>query len=300
MNAWSAILLSVAAVVVFWTTWRGWRAGVVRQLVSLAALVLCGVLAISGGRVASPVLSTIGLPERWTFIGSIALAIVVYAVITGASWLLLKKTGHQEVGPVRFTYGLFGAIIGLLKGLLVVWVAAIGIRFAGGIVELQTELSDQTPSSLLRAPQGALGPAGRGDGLVEMSRALDQGIVGETLDLLDPVPAPLRQNTARLMHVVADHKAMARFRSYPGVRDLANHPKIFALGADREFQRAAADGNLLALAQNPRMQEVISDERIISTLQQIDLTKALDYALPEKPRRSPSEVRTSRPSRAAP
>ena len=294
------ILIGAAALVLVVTTWLGWRAGVVRQLVSLGALVASVAVIVFGGRFVMPLLASMGIAERWAFAGSMVLGLLLYGFLTLLSWLLLKRTSHQEVGAVRVTYGFFGAVIGLLKGLLVIWVAAVGIRFAGEITALQSELA-QRAQAPAPTQQAAIPPGASGLVLAEMSRVLDHGIVGAALDRVDPLPAPIRQNGPRLMRVLADDNAMSRFRSYPGVRDLVNHPKIIDLGTDRDFQRAAAAGDLISLAQQPRMQAVLGDEEVLAILGRIELGKALDHALATKPKRaSVPDVPSSRRKRFAP
>ena len=60
----SRILFVVAALVVLIHAWRGWRAGVVRQVVSLVALVVAGAAAFFGRELLVPVLRPLGLPEH--------------------------------------------------------------------------------------------------------------------------------------------------------------------------------------------------------------------------------------------
>ena len=280
----SRILFVVAAFVVLIHAWRGWRAGVVRQVVSLVALVVAGAAAFFGRELLVPVLRPLGLPERQlSFVAGAVLGVVIYFAILIFSAIVFKKTSQQDVGLVRLGYGFFGALIGALRGLVIVWIIFVVLRLFGVIAEVRVEMA--------RHPHGAHRPPGTAvNALAGVKSALDDGPLGAVLDRLDPFPSTLHRVIPKLVRVFNDEETAKRLRDYPGMQTLLNHPKLAELGRDPEVERAVEDKNYLALLRNDRVQAALSDSAFTATLLKFDLEKALDYALGsgEKPTATPS------------
>jgi len=145
------LLLAIAALVVVLKTWHGWRLGVVRQAIGLAALGLGVGAAVIGGPLVEPFLDlSLPLPDAArTPLAGVTLGVIVYFIVTLFAAVLFKKTEHQTVGVVRLGYGFTGAVLGLVTG--VVLAAALLVAFAAarghpGIVE---ELRDGNFSQAL-------------------------------------------------------------------------------------------------------------------------------------------------------
>ena len=273
------ILFAGAALVVLIHAWRGWRAGVVRQVVSLVAFGVAGAAAYFGNGLLVPVLRPLGLPERQlSFVAAAVLALVIYGGILMFSAIIFKKTSQQDVGLVRLGYGFFGALIGALRGLVIVWLIFVVLRLAGVIAEARVEMA--------RHPRGAHRPPGAAvNALAGVKSALDAGALGTVLDRLDPFPSALHRVVPKLIRVFSDEETAQRLRDYPGMHALLKHPKLAELGRDPEIERAVAEQNYLALLRNERVQEALSDPAFTAVLRKFELEKALDYALssPEKP-----------------
>lgn len=136
------LLYAIAALIIVLKTWHGWKLGVVRQAIGLAALALGAAAAVVGGPIVEPLLD-LSLPvpdEARTPLAGLALGVVVYFAVTFFAAVLFKKTEHQTVGVIRVSYGLAGAALGAVTGALLA--ALLLIAFVTGTVdpEIVTDL----------------------------------------------------------------------------------------------------------------------------------------------------------------
>jgi len=79
--------------------------------------------------------------------------------------------------------------------------------------------------------------------------------------------------------VLSSPQAAERFLSYPGARDLSEHPKIVALRNDQEIAQMFEQGRLLELLQDSRIIDAANDPELRANLKKFDIEAALDYAL---------------------
>ena len=268
------VLVVIAAIVLMRFTWVGWRTGVARQLVSVAGLGLAIFVGVTFRAAAVPLVQPLGLPDQiLEFASGAALAAVIYALVLLVSAILLKKTEQQDVSVVRFGYGLFGAVIGLAKGLVFVWAGCILLRLIGTAAAVQNELADPVRT------EEAVDP--RWDGFAKLE-VLDRGQIGALLDRVDPVPTTFRRSLPKLARVMRDDEHLDRLHAHPEMRKLVNHPKMLALQRDPELARALAENDMRKFIANPRVQEVFKDPDLQEIAKEIELEKVLDQVLAKK------------------
>ena len=246
-----SIFLIVASLLVAYQAWRGWRRGVVRQIASVVAIVVAYVAAIFGGRLLVPWLRPLALPDPLlAAIGGALCGVVTFAFVTLASALLFKKTSQQTVAMVRLGYGAFGALIGALFGVFLVWIAVLGIRVLGSFAEADVAVSGahrRNGDSRFRAETRSAHPPASGvRQIAEMKRLLEQGTTGAVVDQVDPIPDRLYSILGKLGQMFSDEQSMERFITHPGVRPLAQHPKIVALQDDPTIARDVLSRNYLS------------------------------------------------------
>ena len=82
--------------------------------------------------------------------------------------------------------------------------------------------------------------------------------------------------------VLSNPQRTQKFLTFPGARELAEHPKIVALRSDPEIADLIAQGRFLDLLQNPRVIEVANDPVLAERIRKFDIQRALDYALEER------------------
>ena len=79
--------------------------------------------------------------------------------------------------------------------------------------------------------------------------------------------------------VLSNPQRTQKFLTFPGARELAEHPKIVALRSDPEIADLIAQGRFLDLLQNPRVIDVANDPVLAERIRKFDIQRALDYAL---------------------
>ena len=75
---------------------------------------------------------------------------------------------------------------------------------------------------------------------------------------------------------------MRKFFTFPGARELSEHPKIVALRDDPAITEMIAQGRFLDLLQNQRIIDAANDPALVDRIKKFDLQRALDYAVEQK------------------
>ncbi|MBA3831976.1 MAG: CvpA family protein [Chthoniobacterales bacterium] len=225
-SLWQTIFVSFALILIAFEIVRGWRLGLVRQLVRLLAVLAAYAAGFFGGRMLLPVLRHfIQAPDLiLSVVSGAVLALVVYALITGVGAVLFKRTGQQSVGMVRFLYGVSGAALGVLFGLLSVWLIVVGVRSVGAIANAEVRSGRPPPNqpaftrSAIAARPAA--PPSFVASLAKLKNSIELGSLGDLVKSVDVVPANTYQALGKLGAVVSDPHSAARFLSYPGGRTI--------------------------------------------------------------------------------
>jgi Na+-transporting methylmalonyl-CoA/oxaloacetate decarboxylase gamma subunit len=292
---WQTIFLSFAAVLMLFQILRGWRLGLPRQLVRIAALVAAYSTALFGGRALLPFLRPVlNVPDFViAAIGGAILALLVYVVISTVGAILFKSTGQQTSGIVRLVYGLSGAALGVVFGLFFLWILLVGIRSLGAVAEAQInarapdrvspleelpERSTRTRRRPVEAPdQSSLAVT-----LARLKNSVELGTVGDVVKQTDVLPGGVYETLGKVGEVFARPERAGRFLSYPGVAELADHPKIHALRADPEIAQMLEQGRLWALLQDERLIDAANDPDLARQVKSLNFKAALDHALQEE------------------
>ncbi len=283
---WQTIFISFALIFVAFEIVRGWRLGLVRQLIRLLAVVAAYASGLFGGRIMLPALRHfVQAPDLvLSVISGALLALFVYAIITTLGAILFKRTGQQSVGMVRFLYGLSGAALGALFGLVSVWLIVVGVRAVGAIANAESSSSTPARRDQLLAPhRDAVAKTAEPPPLVaslaRLKNSIELGSLGEVVTSADVVPATTYQALGKLGAVVSDPQSAARFLSYPGAQRLTQNPRIIALRDDPVIIELIQQQRYLDLLQNPKLIEAMNDPTLAAEVRSFDFQKALDYAL---------------------
>ncbi len=290
---WQILFVSFAVAFVLFELLRGWRLGLFRQLVRVAAVIGAYTAAFFGGRAVAPYLrETIKAPD--VVISSIAgavLALLVYTVIAGVGAFLFKRTVQHESRALRVFYGSTGAILGIFFGLFFVWLILLGVRSIGAIADAQIRAQSAGPARFHEVPAGRRHepPPGRnrrlGEGeslttlLARLKNSVELGPIGRALRTTDVLPAGAYQTVGKLGEVLARPESAQRFLSFPGARALCQHPKIVALQNDPEITNMIRQGRFVDLLQNGRLIDALNDPIVLERVKHFDFERALDYAL---------------------
>lgn len=283
---WQTVFLSFAIVLILFEIVRGWRLGIMRQLMRVAAVVSGYAAAFFGGPMLVPLLrSWLKMPDMVvSVLAGAILGVAVYGIVASLGTVLFKRTSQQSSGMVRWVYGLSGALVGLCFGAFFIWLLLIGIRSAGSIADAQVQARAKS------GPQFVAQSQGRDDGprkpdadslmtfLARLKNSVELGTAGEVVKKTDAMPTGAYQSLGEMGTVLANPESARRLLSYPGARELSEHPKIVALRNDPEIAEMVAQGRLFELLRDPRIVEAVNDPTLAERVKQFDLKKALEFA----------------------
>ena len=269
---WQHAIFGVAAFFILYNVWRGWRLGVVRGVLRLAALFCAWI----GGSGAAGVTATVMTfftrqpPLLAPAIIGLGVGLAIYLVISLISRMLFKTTGEHE-GMVRFGFGFCGAIFGVIYGLLFLWAGITLIRGMGACGELRA-VQARNDNRSLETEKVALA-------LIKLKASLELGVTGQTLKQADPLPSSFYDNIVKLSMIGGDQVTLERFFQYPKTQEVLKNPKIAAILRDPALEKASQSRNILPLLRNKNFQAAASDPKVLEELRDFDLTAALNFAL---------------------
>jgi len=279
-DKWQLGLFLGAALILIYQIFSGWRRGLMRQAFNMLGIVISYFVGMVGGRFAVPVLRPMGYPDIVSAIaGGAIIGLIVLVVVSLFGALLFKKTSQQKVWVVRFFYGVSGAVLGGIMGIVMIWVALIGTRLLGTIAESETHPARHAFAGKADESKPVHEPGAIVRGLADMKHSLDQSVAAPFVEKLDPVPGNVYSILGKVVRMTTDSDAMNRFVEFPGAKTLENTPALVQLGKDPEIVAAIRSGNYLSLLGNKHIAEVANDPKFIELARKFELEKALDYAL---------------------
>jgi hypothetical protein len=294
---WQLVFISFAVILILFEVVRGWRLGLMRQITRLVALGAAYAAALLGGNLFVPVArSFFKMPDPvLSILCSAILAFAAYALISGVGAILFKRTTQQESGLVRFIYGFAGAFVGLFFGLFLLWLTVASVRAIGALAE------GEAASRSSAAVKGAQDPTSHAldvrrrflsessDGmqplamsLARLKNSLELGRVGNVLKNIDPISQRTYDTLEKAGSVLSSPERTQKFLTFPGARELAEHPKVVALRSDPEIADLIAQGRFMDLLENPRVIEAVNDPGLAARIKKFDIQRAFDYALETK------------------
>jgi len=290
---WQAIFVSFATVLILFEVVRGWRFGLLRQLVRLAALAAAYAAAFLGGRLVVPLARPfLKLPDIiLSILGGAVLALAVYALVASIGTILFKRISRQNSKLVRLVYALSGAVVGLFFGAFLLWMTVVSIRAIGAVADAQvrSRASSQATAahSLLDVRRRFLEESGEestslATSLARLKNSLELGTIGDAVKRTDPVRSQTYEMLGKVGSVFSNPKAAQKFLMFPGARGLSEHPKIVALRNDPEISDMIAQGLVLDLLQDQRIIDAANDSMLRERIKKFDLQRALDYSIQGK------------------
>src|SRR5881392_3800000 len=199
---WQAVIISFGVVLVLFEVVRGWRLGLLRQLVRVAALAAAYAAAFYGGGLVVPIVRPFfKMPDIvLSIVGGAVLAVAIYALVSGIGMILFKRTGQRSSTLIQLIYGFAGAIVGLFFGAFILWMVVASVRAVGAIAEAQVHGRASSSSGGQSATAHALdvrqrylsGSSGESTALgillARLKNSLELGPLGKAVKQIDPVP----------------------------------------------------------------------------------------------------------------
>jgi uncharacterized membrane protein required for colicin V production len=292
-SVWQTVFISFAIVLILLEIIRGWRLGIMRQLMRVAAVAAGYAAAYFGGDMLVPLLrSSIKMPDIIiSAISGAILAVAAYAIIASLGTILFKRTAQQSSGIVRLVYGLSGAALGSCFGVFFIWLILIGLRSVGSIADAQVQARpkpavSRSPSRLsAQSPVSERTPSVANFDidsvtilLARLKNSVEMGRVGDLVKKTDAMPIGVYKTLGEAGTVLSDPETARRFLDSPGARELSEHPKIVALRNDPEIVEMIAQGRLVELLGDPRVVDAVNDPTLAEHVKRFDMKKALEYA----------------------
>jgi uncharacterized membrane protein required for colicin V production len=293
---WQAVFVSFAVVLILFEVVRGWRLGLLRQLVRVAALAAAYAAAVFGGRLLVPIARPfLKMPDIvLSILAGAVLALVIYAFVTSMGMVLFKRTGQQNSKLIQLIYGFAGAIIGLFFGAFILWTIVASVRAVGAVADAQVRSQassfEASQSATLRAlavrrrffSEPNTGSTALATSLARLKNSLELGPIGNAVKQTDPVPLKTYEMLEKAGKVFSSPERAQKFLTFPGARELSEHPKIIALRDDPEISEMIAQGRFLDLIQDQRLIDAANDPALANRIKKFDLQRALDYAVEQK------------------
>jgi uncharacterized membrane protein required for colicin V production len=272
-----------AALLVSYLAWNGWRQGVVRQAMTIFAIASAYAVAWFGARPLAPMFSFLRYPQPLTIIISgVAGALITLIVINTVSRAFFKRTKETAKGTVRMSYGIFGALLGLTFGLVIFVFASEAVRLLGTLAQSNVEAVEERQREAIEAtgkPSAQIDVSPVVRSLAKLGGALDDGGSGTFFRKVDPVPAKVFATLTKLGVMASRPEAVDRFLSYPGIDQVANHPKLLALRADPQVSDLLLSKSYFRLLRHEKVVALAADQEFASQITRMDFDKALDFAL---------------------
>src|ERR1700737_2177246 len=284
---WQIVFVLFAVILVLFEILRGWRRGLPRQVARLAALIAAYFAGWFAAKFFGPLIGMFfKMPDALlSIIAGALFGLIIYAVISGIGSALFRRTNQHDSMIVRLLYGSTGALLGVFFGLFVVWMIVVAVRSIGSVADAQVreQASDSSVLHAVDVRRRFLGEANEDQAplttsLARLKNSLEMGVIGNAVKKVDVVPQTVYDLIEKLGAVAANPQNAERFLSFPGARELSEHPKIIALRNDQEISQMLAQGRLLELIQDPRIIDAANDADLHARLKKFDLNAALTYA----------------------
>jgi hypothetical protein len=278
------------------STWKGWSRGLVRQAVSLVALMAAVAAGFYIGPLLAPALPAIGFPRFLRpLVAGILVAFLIWGAVTSVSAIVFRRTDEQGVGVVRAFYGLSGAVLGLISGLLLLGLGAWGVRLAGSLADgLQTGALAKPLKKGQSPPPTAPDPSP----LAALKKTVEESPLSSWLSKVDPISPDWYPRLSKIGQALTSQSARERLLSDPSFAPIAKNPRLAALRDDPALQEALRAADLWTLLRSPKVQAAAADTQLLTALRPAEVDLALERAL--RPQSPLPESRPSEPRRAKP
>jgi hypothetical protein len=118
--------------------------------------------------------------------------------------------------------------------------------------------------------------------LARLKNSLELGLLGSVFKGTDPISQRTYETLEKAGNVLSSPERAEKFLTFPGARELSEHPKIVALRSDPEIADLIAERRFVDLLQNPRVIDAANDPVLAERIRKFDIHRALDYALEQK------------------
>ena len=107
---------------------------------------------------------------------------------------------------------------------------------------------------------------------------MELGPAGKFVQAADPVEPEIYELILEIGKLSGNPATMARFFQYPGIQAVAQSPRMVELVNDPVIIRAAENRDIFSIMSHPALREAVEDTAFMAELKKIDFRAALQYA----------------------
>lgn len=242
----------------------GFIKGLIRTVFAMVCLGIAGYTALWGNEHASDLTGPwVENPGPWLP--------KIIAVVTGlAVFFICRYLLHFLVNPFnasstgkRFGFGLPAAIVSLCTGLIIIWVAFTGIRYAGSLAEIRHTrhliLGEEEKDRIAAAE-----PL-----LLKAKHALDSSSVGKWQRRIDPIHTPGKLTLCKLLIMNSHTQTRVKMLMEPEIHRVLNNPVFIHLAFDDNIKELTQSGNPRQLFHQKKIIQALSDKLLAEALQSL-------------------------------
>lgn len=239
----------------------GFLKGLIRTVLAMVCLGVAGYSALWGHEHATALTGPwVGQPGPWLP--------KVIAALTGLTvFLICRYLLHFAVNPFnesntgkRLGFGLPAAALSLCGGLVVLWAAFTGIRYAGGLAEIR-HTHHLVLGEEKTGPNAAAEPW-----LLKAKHALDSSSVGMWQRRLDPAYTPGKLKLCKLLVMYNNTPTRVNMLTEPKIHRVLNQPAFIRLAFDDHIRELAQSGDARALFQEKSLVSALADHSLSDAL----------------------------------
>lgn len=252
-----------SVVTILWSTWVGWRKGVVRAALSLGGMFAGAFIGMAVAAIVPTLLLGV--------IAGLVVGIGVWVGVVLLGAVVFKRTEHQRSVVLKVLYGGGGALVGCFLGVTIVWGGLFFVRGLGAFAE--PRFGD------VAKYYGVPEPSGFEGWMVRIKHSLEDGAMGSTWASFDPMPESTYRVMGKLGRLASDPSAVKKLMDQPEIQEITGDAEFSDLAANSSVGAAARSGDLSAVLLNKQLIAAARDPDLIAKLKKIELEPLLDRAL---------------------
>ncbi len=261
----------IISAVVLALTVIGFIKGLIRTVLALVCLGIAGYAALWGHAHAADITGHTGpwLPK--IIAGATGLA--VFFICRRLLKFLVDPFNSSKTGE-RIGFGLPAAALSLCSGLLVLWLAFAGIRYAGSLAEIRhiQHITSEKTEPLAGTPPPAPSI------LLEAKHMLDASSAGKWHRRTDPFHTPGKLTLCKILILYHHSRSRAAMLRDAKFNPLLNHPDFLVLAYREGIAGLATSGDPKELFSSPAVREAASSQPLAALIRQISAEEISNIA----------------------
>jgi len=235
----------------------GFIKGLIRTVLAMVCLAIAGYAALWGNEHASDLTGPwVESPGPWLpkIIASVT-GLAVFFICRYVLKFIINPFNDSDTGK-RFGFGLPAALLSLSAGLIILWGAFTGIRYAGSLSEIRHTrhliLGESEKSRILATEPW----------LLKAKHSLDSSSVGKWHRQTDPLHTLGRVTLCKLLIMYNHTQTRVKMLTIPEIHRVLNNPIFIKLAFDESIIELIQSGNPRQFFKNPEILHALTESRL--------------------------------------